>query len=135
MMLSLPLPRNFAKDERGAAAVEFALVSTVFITFIMAIAYIGMMLYTYTAVHWAVDDAARLAAINTSETQGQVSTAINNYLSGIGVPAATVTYTVSNAGSYPIAHIQASLAQTYVVPLLSTVNITFSADTYVPQGF
>ena len=114
---------------------EFALISTVFVTFIMAIAYLGLMLFTNIAVHWAVDDASRLAAINTKATQSDITTAINNYLSSVGVPAATVTYTVNSGGSYPIADMKATLTQSYVVPLISTFHITYSAETFIPQGF
>lgn len=122
-------------DCRGATAPEFAIVSTVFLTFIMAIAYIGLMLFTYAGMHWAVEDASRVAAVNTAATQSQVQTAINNDLTAIGLPNATsVTYTVSYS-PFQTATINATLTQTYVVPLISSVTITYSASTQVPQAF
>lgn len=125
----------FAHDCRAATAVEFAVVSTVFLTFIMAIAYLGLMLFTFAGVHWAVEDASRVATINTAATQTQLQTAINNDLTSIGLPDATsVTYSVSNT-PFQIATVSATLTQSYVVPLLSTVTITYSASTQVPQSF
>lgn len=125
----------FTRDCRATSAPEFAIVATVFLTFVMAIAYLGIMLFTYAGVHWAVEDASRLAAVNTSATQSQVQTAINNNLASIGLPDATsVTYSVSQT-PFQIATVSATLAQSYVVPLLSTVNVTYSASTQVPQAF
>lgn len=125
----------FTRDCQATSAPEFAIVATVFLTFVMAIAYLGIMLFTYAGVHWAVEDASRLAAVNTSATQSQVQTAINNNLASIGLPYATsVTYSVSQT-PFQIATVSATLAQSYVVPLLSTVNVTYSASTQVPQAF
>jgi Flp pilus assembly protein TadG len=124
---------DLAKDQRGAAAVEFAIVSGVFVTALLGIAYIGIMLFTNAALHFAVERSARLATINTSITQSAVSTALNGYLSSLGVPAATVTYSVAN-GAFPVAHINATLSQSYSIPFIPTVNITYVADAYVPQG-
>jgi Flp pilus assembly protein TadG len=127
--------RAFARDCRATSAPEFAIVATVFLTFIMAIAYLGIMLFTYAGVHWAVEDASRLAAVNTSATQSQVQTAINSDLTSIGLPDATsVAYSVSNS-PFQIATVSATLTQSYAVPLLSTITITYSASTTVPQAF
>ena len=122
-----------ARNQGGAAAVEFAIVSSVFVAFILAIAYLGIMLYTDLGVHWALEKGARVAAINTSTTQTAVATAINNYLNGIGIPSATVTYTVSTS-TITRAYISATLTQTYTVPLIKRFTITYSANTYVPQS-
>lgn len=127
--------RAFTRDCQAATAPEFAIVSVVLLTFIMAIAYVGLMLFTYAGVHWAVEDSSRIAAVNTSATQSQLQTAINNDLTSIGLPDATsVTYSVSYS-PFQIATVGATLQQTYVVPLLSTVTITYSASTQVPQAF
>ena len=122
-----------ARDESGAEAVEFAIVSTAFCMFIIGIGYVGIMTYTNLAVHWAIEKGARLAAVNTSTTQTDVATAVNGYLNSMGVSSATVTYSVAN-GSFPVATISANLTQSYTVPLFSNFSITYSANTKVPQG-
>ena len=48
------------RNEDGAAAVEFAIVSVAFLTFIFAIAYIGIIIYTNATLQWAVERASRL---------------------------------------------------------------------------
>ena len=124
---------TIARQQGGAAAVEFAIVSSAFIAFILGIAYLGIMLYTDLAVHWALEKGARVAEIDTSTTQTAVAAAINGYLNGMGVSSATVTYTVTKP-SITVAYITASLSKTYSIPLIKTFTITFSANTYVPQS-
>src|SRR5207237_5836075 len=109
---------------------------TAFLMFLMAICYIGLMLFAYAGVHWAVEDASRVASLNTSATQSDIQTAVNNELTSVGLPSATsVSYSVSSSGGFAVATISATLTQSYVVPLLSSVTITYSATTKVPQGF
>jgi Flp pilus assembly protein TadG len=130
----MKIPQNLlhiARSQAGAAAVEFAIVSSVFVAFILGIAYLGIMLYTDLAVHWALEKGARVAEINTSTTQTAVAAAINGYLNGMGVPSATVTYTVTT-DTITRAHITASLQQSYYIPFIKQLNINFSANTYVP---
>ncbi len=126
--------RSLAVDESGAAAVEFAMVVSVFVSFIIGIAYVGIMLFNDTTLQWAVDSGARVAAINTAATQSQISSAINGYLSSVGAPAATVQYSVAYSGTMPVASIAANFSQSYTIPFISTFHITFSASTSVPQG-
>jgi Flp pilus assembly protein TadG len=61
-------PFRFARDDRGAAAVEFALVSIPFFALIFGIASIAMILYTDAAVHWAVERSARTASMQSAKT-------------------------------------------------------------------
>jgi Flp pilus assembly protein TadG len=123
----------FARERDGAATVEFALVSTAFLSFMFGIFYVGIMMFTDAAVHWATQRASRLATVNTGVSQGAISAAVNTYLSNLGIPAATVAYSVGG-GAFPVAHITTTLAQSYTLPMISTFNITYSAEVYVPQG-
>lgn len=123
----------FGREERGAAATEFALVSVVFFTFIVGIFYVSIMIYTNLVVHWAVNDSIRRAALTPTISQSAIQTQVNAYLSSKGVDPATVTYTVL-PGAIPVGHIVATLSKEYAVPLITTFHITYSADAYVPQG-
>jgi len=99
----------FARELDGAATVEFALVSTAFLSFMFGIFYVGIMMFTDAAVHWATQRASRLATVNTGVSQGAISAAVNTYLSNLGIPAATVAYSVGG-GAFPVAHITTTLA-------------------------
>lgn len=124
---------RFRRNDAGAAAVEFALVSIPFLTLLFGIAWLAVILYTNAALHWAVEHSARTASMNNTATQTQITSEINGYLSNLGISAATVTYSVA-AGALPVAHITATLSKTYALPLVPHVQINYSADTYVPQA-
>jgi Flp pilus assembly protein TadG len=124
---------RFRRNEAGAAAVEFALVIIPFLTLLFGIAWLAVILHTNSALHWAVEHAARSAAMNNAVTQSQISTEINGYLGTLGISSATVSYSVA-AGALPVAHITATLSKTYALPLVPHVQINYVADTYVPQA-
>jgi Flp pilus assembly protein TadG len=126
--------QRFRADHSGAAALEFAIVSGAFIAFIMGICYISIMYFNRQSLDWAVQLAARQAEINSSVTQGQLRTTINSYLSSVGLPNATVTYSVATSGGLKTASIAASFSQTYSVPFVHTFNVTFSSSEAVPQS-
>ena len=119
-------------DESGAAAVEFALVSTAFLSMAIGLCYIGIMLFNNMSLQWAVEKAARVAEINTAATQSDIASAVNSYLASEGLPNATVTYSSVVTGGATIATISASYSQSYTLPMISTFHINFSSNLSVP---
>ena len=76
-----------ARDERGAAAVEFALVLPILVVLAFGIIDFGRLLYTYNNLTSAVREGARFAAVQTKEDvvktaaiQGRVS----DYIAAFG---------------------------------------------------
>jgi Flp pilus assembly protein TadG len=124
---------RFLRETHGASAVEFALVSTAFISLVMGVCYIAIMLFNNMSLEWAMARAARIAEINKAATQSDIATAINTYLAANGLPNATVTYTSAVSGGLRSATIGASYSQTYDVPMISSFNIKFSSNIVVPQ--
>ena len=57
---------RFASDERGAAALEAALVLPFYITFIFAIIELGNVYWTYNSIQYVADEVARCKAINNA---------------------------------------------------------------------
>ena len=134
MRCSLARYCRFVGDDSGAAAVEFAIVSSAFFTLLFGICYVGIIFFDKASLQWAVERGSRLAMVNTSVTQTDIAAAVNQYLTDAGLPQATVLYSVSNASGYPVANIQASFERSYTLPFVSTFDITFSSSTYVPQA-
>ena len=126
--------KGFARDDGGAAAVEFAIVCTAFLTFLFAIAYLGLILFTNATLQWAVEKSSRLAAVDSTVTQSEISDAVNSYLASANAPAATVSYDVTTSGSVKTANISASFSKSYTVPLINTFHITYTANTSIPLG-
>lgn len=55
----------FFKKEDGATAIEFALVSVVFLAFVFGIMETGRIMWTYNGVEYAIENAARFALVNS----------------------------------------------------------------------
>jgi len=93
--------------ERGAGAVEFALIVTVFAFILMAFLDMGRVVYLNSAVEAAAQEAARAYAGNTSLTTSQLKTIITNKVAGLDSSSLSVTVsspdsrTVEVSVSYP----------------------------------
>jgi len=124
---------SFVRNESGATAVEFALVSSAFIALVLGICYVAIMLFNNLSLGWALANASRLAEINKSVTQTAIAAAVNGHLQSMNLPNATVVYTSSVSGGLRTAQITAGYYQTYTLPLVSTFNIHFTSSITVPQ--
>jgi Flp pilus assembly protein TadG len=58
--------RGLLANRAGATTVEFALVGLLFFALILGVIEIGRVLWTYNALHYAVQQAARCASVNTT---------------------------------------------------------------------
>ena len=66
-------------------------------------------------------------------TTGDIKTAVNGYLSSVGMNPATVDYQVSTMGGAKVGQINATMTETFTVPLFKSFNLTYSASADVPQ--
>jgi Flp pilus assembly protein TadG len=122
-------------DESGAAAVEFAIVASAFISFVTGIAYAAIMLHSNAALQWAVETTIRQAAIDPNVTQADLTTSLNGLLSTTKMPnASSVSYSVNSAGAIPIATLTASFNRTFTIPFVATFNTTYTATATTPQN-
>ena len=73
--------RALAKDSRGSAFVEFALLAPVFFLVILGIIDFGMMMWTSNTVEHAATEGARYAAVRGSDKPAPASEAqVRNYV-------------------------------------------------------
>jgi Flp pilus assembly protein TadG len=125
---------RLTRDESGAAAVEFAIVSVVFITFIFGIAFTALMLHTNATLQWVVETTIREAALNPNITQAQMRTAVNDLLASMKMPgASSVDYNVT-ADAIPVANLTASFNRTFTIPFVGTFNNTYTATARMSQA-
>jgi Flp pilus assembly protein TadG len=68
--------RRFLRAERGAAAVEFAIVVPVLLTLVLAIIDFGRLMFVTASLTAAVRDGARVAAVQLDPTTNAARTAI-----------------------------------------------------------
>lgn len=87
-------------NERGAVAVEFALLLPVVLLILFAIIDFGMMMYGREIVTNAAREGARAGIVQgpPKRTSGEITTIASNYLNGTGVNQADVTFTPAGAG-------------------------------------
>ena len=74
--------RRWRKREEGAAAVEFALVSGVFLWVFMGIVELGMMMLFNNGLEDGVDRAARLVRTGQADNRGISSTQMRDVICG-----------------------------------------------------
>src|SRR5579863_5241153 len=83
---------------RGATAVEFAFVAPVFFVMVLGIFEFGRAMMVQTLLTSASQQGARAGALNGAQAT-DVSTTVNNYLSGAGVHGASTTCSPSTPSS------------------------------------
>jgi Flp pilus assembly protein TadG len=88
------MPRTYANvtwtNDRGTAAVEYALVAPVFIVLIVSAFYFCMAVYTIASLHYAVQEGARCASVKTlvcTDSSTTLSYTKNNYFGPDLTPA------------------------------------------------
>jgi len=129
----------------GASAVEMAFLLPVFMLFILGICEFGRALWTQTALQFAVEAAARCAAVSPSlcTATGGSSMDVPGYAAsqafGMTIPSSAFTYTpnatcgvTSGASGSGGAQVTASYVFDAIVPALVPVNVTLSAKSCHP---
>lgn len=118
------------KARGGTAAVELALLLPAFLTFLLGIVEFGRLFWTQSALQFAVEAAARCAAVNTTTCNG--TTATQNYAAsqvfGITVPSASFTVSQPSCGN----EVSISYAFTFVAPTLLPWTVSLNAQSCHP---
>ena len=81
---------GFARNDRGSAGLEFAIVTPIWVTFVVGLAQVGMTLWTDNVMHNVVNATARCMAINVNNPsatqcfdQSSMRTYAQNYAKSI----------------------------------------------------
>ncbi len=121
------------RDERGAAAVEFALVVPILILLIFGIAWFGIGYNRKQGLQAAAREGARLAALPQS-TNTDITAKVNSALNGVLAASSSRTITVSPADTRPCdlkppgtrVTVTVSAPFTYDVPLFGNGTMTMT---------
>lgn len=112
-------PRTGSRD-RGAAAVEFALILPLLLLIIFGVIDFGRMLNAQVTLTQAAREGGRLAALGQSN--GAVTTRTQNAATGLSPVTVTVTAACA-PGSTLDAKVKASYAFTFVTPVGAIAGI------------
>jgi len=122
------------RRQRGAAAIEYALILPAVLIFFFGLMDAGRLLWSYTTLSRAVEAAARCGAINTTlcGTAAQVKTFAVSQAWGMTITASAFTVTTATCGI----KVSGSYDFEYVMPILNAVvpkgTITVTASACYP---
>jgi Flp pilus assembly protein TadG len=110
-------------DERGASAVEFAILLPVLLLILFGTIEFGMVMYSREVLTNASREGARAGIVQQvpKPTVGEIQNVVTNYLTGTGITMANVTFPnggVTGAGG--------------VFPNNLTVAVQYRYDFFVP---
>lgn len=92
---------RIASDERGAAALEAALVLPFYIAFIFAIIELGNVYWTYNSIQYVADEVARCNAISNCNVGNTAYAGAANIWSSASAAAGEITVSSNTAcGNY-----------------------------------
>jgi len=95
-MPGLQVSRNPHRDERGAAAVEFAIVATIFFMLVFGIIDFGFAFHSWNNAVNAAREGARLAAVDPNTTD--ITNRVRNSASGLDPAKMTIQLQCSHNG-------------------------------------
>jgi len=125
---------NFFKNNRGAAAVEFALVTLPVMLFIFGIIQTAWVLWIDNLLHVSVNVAARCAAVGSTTppcSGGTVPDMISTATTAFAPMSNTMNVKFQNNAPCT-ADGGAGVTGTYIVNILYVVNLTIAADSCYP---
>ena len=117
------LCRSCRRNRRGAAAVEFAVVSPVLFLLIFGMIEYGRMVMVQQVITNAAREGARKGVLDGT-TNSDVTTVVSNYLTSASISGATTTVTPTNPSN-----------ATYGGTVTVTVSVPYSKVSWLPHNF
>ena len=108
---------------RGAAAVEFAVVSPVLILFLLGIIECGRMVMVQQALTTAVREGARSAVVEGTSASAAVET-VESFLAAVGIHGTQISVSPNNTS-----------AVTHGEPITVAVAVPFKEVSWLPNPF
>ncbi len=118
------------RGERGAAAIEYAILLPALLIFTLGIVDVGRLLWTQTTLDRAVEAASRCAAINATQcgTAAKIQAFAVQEAYGLQITAAAFTAGTSGC----TAGVQASVPFRLIIPWLARPSLTLKAKACYP---
>lgn len=125
--------RKIRRDEKGAAALEMALVFPIFLLFIFGIMEFTRAYWILHTMELSVEDAARYAIVNTSASDSTIVAKAKESLYGFDSSQFTVTSVSQNSNGVTYKVITASYPFNFIIPnLIPFNNITLTRSVSAP---
>ena len=122
---------SLLSDRRGATAVEFSLILPALLLLLFGIVEFGRLLWTQSALHFAVEEAARCATVDAANC-GSAS-AVQSFAvaraAGLGLQNSVFSLTSPACGN----QVSASYPFPFVLATLFPYSITLTAQSCFPK--
>ncbi len=126
--------RQSGRCERGAAAVEFAIISTVLIALLIGIVDFGRTLYVKNQLSFLADKATRSVLIDPTITDSELENELAADFTAGDPASLTVTFSTASANGNTYRLIDIGYPITLFVPNLTSSSINLSVVRRVPAG-
>jgi Flp pilus assembly protein TadG len=126
--------RGWRSDERGATALEFALVIPVAIVFLIGVFQIAWAMHVAATVRWALERDSRVLMMTPTTTADQLKTAMVTDMHGVANPQ-SLTVALATDSSNPASKIinaTSTFSYPLWIPFVPTRTLNFTATTAVP---
>jgi Flp pilus assembly protein TadG len=126
--------RPFARDERGASALEFAFVLPLLAVLTVGGLQLAWALHCASSVRWSLETSARALVLDPQITADQVRSVMLSRLGGTIDPSAVTVALTPDMSTPGVRVIRATSTYqaTLAVAFLPAVPLRFSATTTVP---
>ena len=130
--------RILRRDNRGAAAVEFALAVPILITFIYGIFQVGLLFQASAGMQHALGEGARFATLFPTPTDAQIRTRIENKVFGNSygtfAVADPVPGTSDDGSNFTTLSVTYSMPMNFLFFPGPTVSMSHQKQVYVAPG-
>lgn len=104
---------GFFRRDDGVAAVEFALVSSLFLTFVVGVYAVGLYFLTWNRLQYGTELATRYAAVHDDATTSDLEGIITDSLSTVTDDIATLVIDVADTTSNGISFREVTSSYTF----------------------
>ena len=119
-------------DQSGATAVEFAIVSSVFTSFVLGLFWLGWGLYCGSDVRHAIERASRIYLSNPQATDQQFETAVSSNLQVTHLSDIGFTITKPSISGASVAQIGWTYNYSVQVPFLQPIVLNLGSQIVAP---
>jgi Flp pilus assembly protein TadG len=120
-------------DERGTAAIEFAIVGPLLLLLVFGLLGAGIVIQECMTVRYALEQSARALQLDPSMTEAALSALLNDKAKGSVPSGISVTLTIDPPVSgQALAHATASYDLSLEVPFVPAFQIPYSTSLTIP---
>lgn len=125
--------QRFTRDQTGASALEFAMISPALLFMIIGIVQLGIALNKGATVQWVSERALRVAMLDTGVSAIQLEDLIESELATMGNDfEVDVIYTIDSTGPISIGRLTVNYQFPIILPMMDVFYSHFSVDTSIP---